>query len=212
MEKICAAFFSPFISIMVRERVVELVTVCKFLFANLLCCLLFCRFVIVDGKMYDKMVTDNGHWNYCSSILRRKGRKRWQKDAEETATMSWSSTERSTLPNNHFFLGSRLLQSVVQQPRENQFKGVVRMMYGYGCCLSVKTVLWFLLAFVCVNYSSLPSACAATQDIRVAIPSSVSSSPPRIISRGYVSSARNGGKLLLNLYIFEKNMLVGIIL
>ncbi|XP_065207315.1 insulin-like peptide receptor isoform X2 [Planococcus citri] len=115
--------------------------------------------------MYDKMVTDNGHWNYCSSILRRKGRKRWQ--GEESTEKSRAKCQDRTLSNCCFFLGSRLLQMVMQQPRENHFKGFGQMMYGYHCTISVRLVLWFLLVFLCLNYTSLPSVYAATQSLPV---------------------------------------------
>lgn len=144
-------------------RSISLSSCCFFLQRALFIGLVFFfvfRLGIADGKMYDKMVTDNGHWNYCSSILRRKGRKRWSRICDENVK------HHRTFPDYYFFLGSRLLHPVMQQPREchrSVYEDVGGQIYGYRCTISIKQLLWFFIVFIFLNYTSLPSAHAATQ-------------------------------------------------
>lgn len=114
------------------------------------------------------MVTSNGHWNYCSSILRRKGRKRWITTGthnDDNSHMCPKSREK--FPYYHFLMGSRLWCPIRQQSRVTIFTewlcNVLSQIFRSSTC-NIHYLSWFLITFLSLSCLSTPPVTAAAQD------------------------------------------------
>lgn len=112
-----------------------------------------------------KMVTNNGHWNCCIIILRRKGRKRWYTTETDNMCICSRNREkfREKFPYYHFSFGSRLLYPS-QQPRtsNSEYHGILSQIFKYRN-LNVKYLHWFFIIFLYLNCLSPPTVSAVTR-------------------------------------------------
>lgn len=114
------------------------------------------------------MVTSNGHWNYCSSILRRKGRKRWITTGSHDDDNSHMCTKsRKNFLYYNFFMGSRLWCPIRQQYRVTIFTkwlyDVLSQIFCSSTC-NIHYLSWFLITFLSLSCFFTPPVSAAAQD------------------------------------------------